>query len=217
MRILVEIVGLPGSGKSYLLEKLERVRNDLPNLLKPSNPSLGDYRKQILRLAVRFGLRRPLSLMRLGLRSDGRWLLSKLAYRAAVLKSRPGSSGLLVDSGLLQPLISYAAEYSKSPIRVEDVLATLSALPMPYALIYLDNGVEVAQQRYRNRQERTGRRADVDVTPEAFAQAQEICTRIVDMFPSPRILHLSKNGDFAESTLDEVVAHLNFWINDIER
>lgn len=214
MKVMIEILGLPGAGKSTLLDRLARDRSGLPALLKPIDPGGGAVLWKIALLTAGMALRNPVSLLRLALRSDGRWLLSKLAYRWAGLQLRP-DAGVLLDSGLLQPLLSYAAEYSRRPVRVDDALAALRGLPLPQAVVYLDSGVETAHRRYRQRQQLTGRRAEAEVTSEGFAQAQEICDRIVGMFPPTQVMRVA-GGDIRDAALDEIAARLIFWTNDPE-
>lgn len=215
MTVLIEILGLPGAGKSTLMDRLAREQSDLPELLKPIDPGGAAVLRKIARLVARMVLRNPASLLRLTLRADGRWLLSKLAYRWAGLGKRSGS-GLLLDSGLLQPLLSYAAEYSKRPVCVDDALAALHALPLPQAVVYLDSGTETAHRRYRQRQQRTGRQAETEVTPMGFAQAQEICDRIVGMFPPQQVMRVAGGGDIEEAELDRIAARLTLWTNNAE-
>lgn len=215
MTVLIEILGLPGAGKSTLMDRLARKQSDLPELLKPIDPGGEAVLRKMARLAARMVLRNPASLLRLTLRADGRWLLTKLAYRWAGLGKRSGS-GLLLDSGLLQPLLSYAAEYSERPVCIDDALAALHALPLPQAVVYLDSGAETAHRRYRQRQQLTGRRAETEVTPTGFAQAQEICDRIVDMFPPQQVMRVVGSGDIEEAELDRIAVRLTLWTNNAE-
>jgi len=215
MKVLVEIHGLLSVGKSTLLERLTREHSILPELLKPIVPSKISVFKKLIQLVACLALSKPFALLRLGSRRDGRWLLAKLAYRWAGLLQRP-VGGLLWDSGLLQPLLSHAAEYSDRFVRIEDALAVLHILPLPQAVIYLDSGVETAYQRYCQRQELTGRRAGVKVTQAGFVQAQEICDHIVGMFPLQQVLRVNGVSDIGNGTLDEIAQRLFSWMNDTE-
>jgi thymidylate kinase len=216
MMMLVEILGLPGSGKSTLSDRLSNELFDMPQYLTPINPSGYAVLFKIIRLIVSMVCHNPSALFRLIVRSDGRWLLSKLAYRWAGLDKRL-SSGLLIDSGLLQPLLSYAAEYSKTPVHIDDVLAVLRVIPLPGAVIYLDCGVEVSFRRYQKRQKLTKRRAEVNVTIEGFKQAQEICDYIIGTLPRTKVLRVPGEVADVHDTLKQVSECLISWINDIER
>lgn len=215
MPVLIEVLGLPGAGKSTIMGRLEHERFDLPEFHKPIDLGITALLRKLVHLACRLALRNPSTLLRLSARADGRWLLSKLAYRWAGLDKRVDGS-LLLDSGLLQPLLSYAAEYSDGVVHIEDVIAVLSVLPLPKAIVYIDSGVETAYQRYCRRQQLTGRRAEVEVTLGGFLQAQEICDRIVAMFPPEQVIRVGEGGNIGDVELDEIATHLILWINSIE-
>jgi hypothetical protein len=88
-------------------------------------------------------------------------------------------------------MISYAAEYAKGKINIKDVLALLSMVPVPDAIIWLDNGIDLALQRYAEREKMSGCRPGVFITRAGYVSGNEICQCIFDVFPDGNRLRIN--------------------------
>ncbi|MDR0701117.1 MAG: hypothetical protein LBF61_01690 [Azoarcus sp.] len=205
----IEIIGLPGSGKTTLLERLQAAR-PLPPLLAPINPGGISTIRHALRLAGKLFLSKGFSSLLA--RKDATWLFSKLGYRLAGLKMR-GGGGILVDSGVLMPLVSYASEYANRDAVASDVLGLLPILPRPDGMIYLNSGVDVSLERYLRRQESMGRRPGTEIDARRFAIAQEICEGIWNFFPEDRKFLVAGEGVVTDAALDEIACQMRTWFN----
>lgn len=155
----VELFGLCGSGKSTLSHTLLS-SPDRETFLRPERPIIPTRLGALLmtaKLVGSYGLRDPFSCASLLKSSAGRWLFYKLGYRMSGLHLRGDLEGsLLVDSGVLQPLISCEIEYNLALIdwNVEQLV---EVLPLPSRAIYVRVGPETALKRYLERGSMTGR------------------------------------------------------------
>lgn len=180
-RNCIEVIGLPGSGKSTLVRRLAQVPAT-PVTLPPLRPS----RRALLRAAARLvgtGLASsPRTILPLLLSRDGCWLVAKLAYRSAALSSRATSGALMQDSGVLQPLVSFAAEYRTGPDPELRPLELLPLLSLPRVALYVRVPPETALERYKRRQMETGRRPEASVCIEGFGEAYAACEAIAGFY-----------------------------------
>ena len=157
----VEIFGLCGAGKTSVAQKLLlAVEPGAEPWLRPEGPVAPSGWISVLtagRLFMTLGLRDPSACMRLLSNSAGRWLILKLGYRVAGLRKRGNIAGsLLLDSGVLQPLISFEVEYNLSFLQI-DALGIIKNLPLPSCAIYVKVEPGVAMRRYLGREKENGR------------------------------------------------------------
>ena len=81
----------------------------------------------------------------------GTSLVKKLAYRLAGIRTRCRlGPSLLIDSGLLQPFVSFAIEVNRER-RCYPLDSLLRTLPMPTLAFYVKTFTEVAFSRYLDR------------------------------------------------------------------
>lgn len=184
MRVLrdhIEVIGLPGSGKSTLVDQLKR-HPEMPPVLPPHDPGAFSTLTAAAQLAVTGLLTIPRAMSPLICSRDGCWLIAKLSYRSAALKQRSGPKALLQDSGVLQPLVSFAAEYRNGLLPKLPAAELLSLLWLPRVVLYVRVPPELALERYRMRQVETGRRSEVRVTMDGFMEAHAACETIAEIY-----------------------------------
>lgn len=208
--MIIEMFGLPGAGKTTLADGLRRGFPSVP-LVETPTPSGFLTVRSILSLSVKLAFRCPMCLMRLTGRRDGRWLLAKLGYRMAGGRRWP-THGIVVDSGVLQPLLSYAAENACKAVDIRDVLALLDALPLPNIVLYVAVPPEVAYERYLLRQEIEGARSGVSVSLLKYLHAETVLHAILDRLASHRILKVTNISPLQDHQLLAISEQLSHWI-----
>ncbi len=152
----IEFVGLCGAGKStfsqLLASHLDFAANGIVEMRAsdvPAAPSIAAG----LGVAARMVANESGSLRFLG-RSANWWLPLKMGYRSTQLVRQAGRIGgswtLCVDSGLLQPYISFAAEYNKrlDPVVMAQVAKVVS---LPDTVVHVSASAVVALERYLKR------------------------------------------------------------------
>lgn len=159
----IEVFGLCGAGKSTIVTRLlpliaARVGGVISATRPP--PPWGPHSLagtgRILAVAL---AGKPGPLPSFLTKRSNWWLPLKLGYRRAALAKLPADqSHILLDSGILQPFISFAIEWSADPHQTIPVPGLLSALPQAAAAIHIHTPTQLAMQRYLARAE------DADIT-----------------------------------------------------
>ncbi|MCM8530273.1 MAG: hypothetical protein NE330_03865 [Lentisphaeraceae bacterium] len=209
----IEIIGLCGAGKSHFLSKIEKKLDAKIILSKPLSSDGLIYYKQVfllffkaffmLRWKAAFYLTKPSSF----------WLRQKILFRQSTLKKHLDKS-ILVDSGVLQPLISYEVEekVNKKPFPLQDIL---ELLPLPFLVIYLNVQPQLAYERYKMRhfqgQGRAPRNSDA---LSYFESGAEVSNSIMSYCKNKGtyIIELNANDVDSQETLNEVIKKLNEYI-----
>ena len=179
----VEFVGLCGAGKStfYELLKVSLLRAGLP-LVERRPEAVSTSRALILcgQFAAAMTLKGS-GGVRFLLGHANWWLPLKLGYRNAQMHQGVIASEewqLHVDSGLLQPIVSFAAEHNRqlNPIPLSAILPLLA---LPQILIYMRAAPALALRRYLVR-ERDRLDAEAEQRLERqFEQAYIVCQILV--------------------------------------
>lgn len=178
----VEIFGLCGAGKTTLAKKLLlAVEPEEEHWLRPESPVTPSGWISVLmagRIFIRLGLRHPSACVRLLSNATGRWFMLKLGYRIAGLRMRGDIAGsLLLDSGVLQPLVSFEVEYNSSFLQI-DALDIIKTLPLPSCALYVRVEPGIAMQRYLDREKKYGRTFSMKYIEMRFAKGFEMAERL---------------------------------------
>jgi hypothetical protein len=202
--MILELFGLPGAGKTTLLQHL-RVLTPQLTWSKPNIPSgLGTYRCA-LQLSVQLLLEDPQTLVGLLAQRHGRLLLAKLGYRIAITRQFEKSGpNIPVDSGVTQPLLTYAAEYSISPVSSHRLVRLVGLLPLPSLLLYVRVSPERAFERYLERQNLEGVRRDTKVSLEKYRAASAFAESLVAKLPSDRVVTINNDTYPSEECLTDL-------------
>ncbi|MHA1571315.1 MAG: hypothetical protein ACTSWM_05805 [Alphaproteobacteria bacterium] len=152
----IEVFGLCGAGKSTIIARLlpliaARVGGEISATRPPPpwGPQSLARTGQLLAMAL---TRKPGALPAFLARRGNWWLPLKLGYRRAALAKLPDDrTHILLDSGILQPFISFAIEWAAQPNQIIPMDALLAALPQATAAIHIHTPTNVAMQRYLTR------------------------------------------------------------------
>lgn len=183
----IETLGLPGAGKTTFVSRLNKtiVPQWTTRLFSPPvAPTVLSAAAATASLTSRAMLGNPGVVLPLLTDRGGRWLVSKLGYRIASLtRRRPSPGEILVDGGVVQPFVSFLAEYRQSRALRAPVDALWPKLPLPAALLYFDVPAEDAHARYVGRDPiAAGHRPGANVSSATFTEAAELCGSIVRRF-----------------------------------
>ena len=120
MILKVELLGLCGAGKTTFINAITSMLKsnadfDLTYPVVP--PKIQIFLSMIRILWVGF-FTEPIIFSRFIAKKNNRWLVNKIAYRSAGINCRKDRSVILIDSGILQPFISFEIEENSLDISV---------------------------------------------------------------------------------------------------
>lgn len=181
---VVEMIGLSGAGKSTLASRLLPLlagpEGDFVLLSRPRVRGTAALLRTVMLVAATLRHSPGIGLALLS-RSDGRRLALKLGHRVAGLETRDGSRpALIVESGLLQPLVFFGAQRSEPIVARSTLEVILAVLPLPDVVVRVNAPPAVAFSRYKTREELAGRRVQgsVDSFERAAMTVDSICVHM---------------------------------------
>jgi hypothetical protein len=172
--------------------------------------------RETARIASRALVAAPLSAGRFLARKQNWWLPQKLGFRVAGIKMRDTNGmPLLIDSGILQPFVSFDIEGNLGDAAVPTA-SLLAALALPQLALYVKAPVEIAYQRYVARERGAGRKLPAGNLRSRFDRGYEMCEeltracvragRVVEVVDATRIDASREAMRIARQILD-TVAH----------
>lgn len=179
----IESFGLCGAGKTTLLTQLLATVSGLgddarPAVETPVQPRATASVLETGRIVGAALFAAPAAVGRFLVRKENWWLPQKLGYRVAGARMR-NSLGmpLLVDSGILQPFVSFDIEWNlgNSEVPTEPLL---NALTLPALALYVKTPPEVAYERYVSREQRAGRALPAGNLRSRFDKGYEMCEEL---------------------------------------
>ena len=148
-----------GAGKSTVLNNLVpyfKTGSRELTIARPISPGGARTIRYAIRLALRATIVDPIGVCQFLIRHQGAVLFLKLGLRIASMEVRKARSRtLLVDSGVIQPIVSYLVEQNIRRARLP-LHALMSIAPFPAVLIYVRVDPEIAYRRYVARQTELG-------------------------------------------------------------
>lgn len=151
----IELVGLCGAGKTTFITALNQGMSldDEIILEKPVIPDRATYLTTIIKILCSAWFSHPLRLVKFLSTGSNWWLLKKIAYRQAGLTVRSANDCILVDSGSLQPFLSFEIE-EKLDDSIVPVEYLLCGCKLPDIVLFFHVSPQLAIDRYRMRGER---------------------------------------------------------------
>ena len=186
-KFLIEIIGLPGGGKTTFINALRQYSNF--KIIEPKPPSAILIAFHTFYFLFRLALHRFSTLLKLFIRKDGRWLLFKIGYRIAV-HNNIKDSGILSEGGVLQPFISFFAENAEKSFSCNELLELILLIPLPGHLIHFDIPVVLALERYQSREKKGLIKRRFLVNEKKFNNSKKMEKLIVKNFKKGHVLRL---------------------------
>lgn len=207
----LETFGLCGAGKTTLLRRLfvklqEIGGNRLPSIEMPVQPDREAVLFETGRIVTRSFLHAPREVYQFLREANAWWLPSKLGFRVAGIKMRRTMSApLLIDSGLLQPFVSFAIERNIEDRHIPRE-ALLDSVVLPTLAVYVHVAPENAYFRYIDREIGSGRELPHGDLRKRFDDAYEICQWVRERYEnSQKILHVvDTSGDISDEQLENL-------------
>ena len=213
----IETFGLCGAGKSTFLNELTEILaaegEDLYHIVeKPVVPSAVATFHEAGGILIKVFKYDCMGILKFLFSYKSWWLPLKLGYRSAGLNMRNQERGLfLIDSGLLQPFVSFEIEVNSSEKKFP-IGAFLLAISLPSLVIYVRVSAKTAFKRYTNRdsglRKRNVRGAFIRQFERGFRTCEDIYRICLDMgipllvFNAEDRISQTKIKKFAEQILD---------------
>jgi thymidylate kinase len=183
----IETFGLCGAGKTTLLRRLivaiqETGGEMLPSIETPVQPHGSIVWSETARIISRALSKGPVEVARFLAEEPSWWLPHKLGFRIAGMRMRRATTApLLIDSGLLQPFVSFAIEWNLRGSAVPTD-AFLSALSPPDLAIYVRTSPEEAYERYVTREVAAQRPLPRGDLLGRFHKGHDMCLHLAEMY-----------------------------------
>ena len=148
----VEFLGLCGAGKTTFLNELSsEIKSDkYLGIEYPVIPSLWQTLLSLIKILFIGFFFSPVSFSRFLSKKNNWWLVKKIALRSAGIKLRGDSNFILVDSGILQPFLSFEIEENVIDSNIP-IHAILAGCNLPNLLLNFVVDPKIAMERYEKR------------------------------------------------------------------
>ena len=152
MVVKVELLGLCGAGKTTFLNAIiPMLKSNVDfDLTYPYVPPKIQILLNVIRILWVGFFTEPIIFSRFIAKKNNWWLIKKIAYRSAGINCRKEDSAILIDSGILQPFISFEIEENSSDITVP-IHPILNGCALPDVVIVFDVAPSIAIERYKQR------------------------------------------------------------------
>ena len=219
MGLKIELLGLCGSGKTTFLTALTSAlesKTDL-GLAHPLAPPISQITIRLIRIFCIGLFTEPITFARFIINKSNWWLLKKVAYRSAGISSRGDDNVILIDSGILQPFLSFEIEERQSnsiiPIR-----AILEACVLPKLVIVFIVPPKIALKRYEQRGLSGKGKLIRKNSGRYFNRAEELRKNLVEYceMKNVQIIEVDSSQQFSEKYLKMKLTEIQKFINKRE-
>jgi thymidylate kinase len=211
MSARIELVGLCGAGKSTFISAVKNKLkgNDSLSLVYPVAQPLYLTRYYILEILMRAFIRDPVNTFVFFMRKSNWWLLKKLAYRAASNSERYEGNLIVVDSGVLQPFLSFEIEERTSESEVP-LCTLLKSVSLPDVVIFFYIPSWQAKERYEYRWLKGEGKEIRENSVKYFDEAEKIRKKIFNYckMHNTKIIEVDSSKDFTEKYVDEKIVNI---------
>ncbi len=204
MTLKVELLGLCGAGKTTFINAITpklKSNADLDLTYPVVPPKIQILLSMIRVLWVGF-FTEPIIFSRFIAKKNNRWLVKKIAYRSAGINCRKENSVILIDSGILQPFISFEIEENSSDITVP-IHPILNGCALPDVVINFEVAPSIAIERYKQRGLSGEGMVIRENSRKHFKRAEKLRKNLVDYckMKNVQIVEVNSSQEFNERYL----------------
>lgn len=208
----VEFLGLCGAGKTTFLKGLGSKLQSKKYLdfAHPVIPSLWQTFLSLIKILIVSFYYSPISFSRFLLKKNNWWLVKKIALRSAGIKIRGKNNIILVDSGILQPFLSFEIEENMIDSNIP-IHAILAGCDLPNLLLNFVVDPKIAMKRYEER----GLRGDgklIRANSESyFNKAEKLRKALISYckMKNVHIVEVDSSQDFSQEFINSKLIEIN--------
>lgn len=152
MGFKIELLGLCGAGKTTFLTAINaKLVSDIDlSLAYPIVPPVSHTVLKLMKILCVGFFTEPIKFGCFILNKSNRWLVKKVAFRSAGINFRTNENFVLIDSGILQPFLSFEIEERLSESKIP-IGAILEGCVLPKLVIVFIVPPKIAMKRYEQR------------------------------------------------------------------
>lgn len=216
MSLKVELLGLCGAGKTTFLDALiPKLESNVDfGLAYPVVPPKIQILFSLIRILWVGFFTEPINFARFIIIKNNWWLIKKIAYRFAGIRYRKKDSYILIDSGILQPFISFEIEENSSDFIVP-IHSILNGCVLPDVVIIFDVSPSIAIERYKERGLSGAGKVIRENSGEHFNRAEELRKKLVEYckMKNVQIIGVNSSQKFNEEYLNSKLIEIQKFIN----
>lgn len=211
MGFKVEFLGLCGAGKTTFLKTLssELESEKYLGLAHPVIPSLWQTFLSLIKILIVGFFYSPVSFSHFLLKKNNWWLVKKIALRSAGIKLRGENNFILVDSGILQPFLSFEIEENIIDSTVP-IHAILAGCDLPNLLLNFVVPTKIAMMRYEQRGLQGDGKLIRNNSDNYFNKAEELRKNLIRYCKDKNvhIIEVDSSKNFSEDYLDSKLTEI---------
>lgn len=220
MSYKVECLGLCGAGKTTFLNELvsELESKKYLDIAHPVIPSLWQTSLSLIKILIIGFFYGPISFSNFLLRKNNWWLVKKIALRSAGIKLRGENKFLLVDSGILQPFLSFEIEEKTIDSNIP-IHAILAGCDLPNLLLNFVVDPKIAMKRYEER----GLRGDgklIRVNSESYFTKAEKLRNALIIYCKMKNIHMVEvdaTQHFSQKFISSKLIEINKYLKEEDK
>jgi thymidylate kinase len=215
----IELLGLCGAGKSSFLTALTselESKTDL-GLAQPLVTPISQMPVRLIRILWIGLFTETITFVRFVINKSNWWLVKKVAYRSAAISFRGDDNVILVDSGILQPFLSFEIEERLSS-SIIPITGILEGCVLPDLAIVFIVPPRLAMQRYEQRGLSGKGKLIRKNSGRYFNRAEELRKNLVAYceMKNVQIIEVDSSQQFSQKYLDSKLKEIQEFINKRE-
>jgi len=219
MGFKIELLGLCGAGKTTFLTAIAsglESNTDL-GLAHPLVPPISQILVGLIRILWVGFYTEPITFARFIINKSNWWLVKKVAYRSAGISSRGDDNFILIDSGILQPFLSFEIEERLSN-SIIPTRAILEGCVLPELAIVFIVPPRLAMKRYEQRGVNGKGKLIRKNSGRYFNRAEELRKNLVEYceMKNVQIIEVDSSQQFSEKYLNSKLTEIQKFINKRE-